>query len=246
MTTIKTKVLDAVHSNRITMIPKWKFVLYSLLGVLSIVFIVLITLFLFSLIMFLLSRYGFLYMPFFGVMATIHALKAIPLFLLFCTIGLLLIIEIVSRLYSFSFKQPLIVTFLSMTAGVTLASFFISEVGVHEYMHEYAKKNHIVMMERMYERPIPFKPIDKTVDVVRGEVLESSSTTIRIRLFNGDVVTAYATTTGEKFSIPQVGDDVMIFGTFRGEQFEIIKIRKAPKPPFVPLHTKRAPMMFGY
>lgn len=87
MNNLKTKILETVQKNNIKMIPKWKFVLYSALGVAGVWFTFLVLVFVVSLIFFVLSRYGFLDMPFFGFMQTVHALGAIP-FALFCTVVL--------------------------------------------------------------------------------------------------------------------------------------------------------------
>lgn len=228
MTNLKAKILDTVKNNTITMIPKWKFILYSTLGIVGIIFSFLITVFLFSLILFVLSRHGFMYMPFFGFMATMHTLKAIPLFLLLCTIVLLIIIELISRSYSFSFRQPLAVTLLLLTTFAAIVSFIISQTGIHEYVREYAMNHHIDPMVRMYDRPIPFRPAEG-VDILRGEVVASSGTSTTLRLFDGAIIVAYATTTGTStFMIPSIGDDVIVFGNFFGEQFQILDIRKAP------------------
>ena len=58
MTNLKTKILDTVEKNNIRMIPKWKFVLFSVLGVIGIVFVFLLAVFSFSLVLFVLSKYG--------------------------------------------------------------------------------------------------------------------------------------------------------------------------------------------
>lgn len=120
--TIKHTILDTLNTKNLKMIPRWRFVSYSILGVLGMIFIFLAAVFVFSLMLFVLSRYGFMYMPFFGFMATVKALSAIPLLLLFATIVLLVLIEIISRQYTIAFKRPLVVTLLSITS-------FAAEIG---------------------------------------------------------------------------------------------------------------------
>ena len=239
MTNIKTKILESVHKNNVTMIPRWKFVLYSSVGIFGIGFTFLVTVFVLSLILFLLSRYGFMYLPFFGFMATMHALQAIPLVLLICTIVLLVLIEVMSRYYSFSFRRPLAVTLLLLTSGVTIVSFIISETPVHEYIRGYAKDHHMDMFARMYDRPLPF---DETGahDVLRGEVIASGSTSTTLRLFDGVTVIAYASTTLVRpLAMPDVGDDVVVFGRITGDDFEMVDVLPAPHSPFGgPMHVR--------
>jgi hypothetical protein len=233
MNDLKTKILHTVKHNNIAMIPRWKFVLYSVLGIVGIIFIFFLAVFVLSLIFFVLSRYGFMYLPFFGFLATLHALRAIPLLLLVCTIVLLVIIELISRSYSFSFRRPLAVTLLILTSCAVVASFFVSELGIHDYVRGYARNHHIVMMERMYERPLPLGRVQGDIGILRGEVVTSTPTTTVLRLFDGATVVAYASTTrGDYFIVPSVGDDVMIFGNTIDGHFEIMNIRTTPVPPF--------------
>lgn len=231
MNTLKTTILDTLKKNDIKMIPKWKFILFSSLAITGLVFMFLVIVFLASLILFLLSRYGFMYMPFFGLVHIVHTLRAIPTVLFLCTVVLLVLIEVITRYYSFSFRRPLAVTLLGFTFFALLASFALSQSGIHEYIREYAKNHHINMMSRAYDRPIPFKQIPG-VDIIRGVVTESSSSLMVIRLFDGTLVTAYATTTGDKPHFPEEGNDVIVLGRFVDGKFEIEGVREAPPFPF--------------
>ena len=136
MTNLKTKILDTVEKNNIRMIPKWKFVLFSVLGVIGIVFVFLLAVFSFSLVLFVLSKYGVMHMPFYGLMTALYALNAIPVLLLLVTIVLLIIIELISQQYSFSFRRPLMVTLLVVTSLAVLVSFAVSQTSMHEYVRD--------------------------------------------------------------------------------------------------------------
>lgn len=232
MKNLKTKILESVQKNNVTMIPRWKFVLYSSIGIFGIGFAFLVAVFVLSFILFLLSRYGFMYLPFFGFMATMHALQAVPLVLLICTVALLVLIEVMSRYYSFSFKRPLAVTLLLLTTGAATISFIISETPVHEYIRGYAKDHHMDKVSRMYDRPLPFRG-GGMFDVLRGEVIAIGATSSTLRLFDGVVVTIYASSTYmQQSAVPLVGDDVVVFGTIVGDDFEMIDMRPAPRTPF--------------
>jgi hypothetical protein len=239
MTNLKTKILESVQKNKVMMIPKWKFVLYSSLGIFGIVFAFLLAVFVLSFILFLLSRYGFMYLPFFGFMATMHALEAIPLVLLACTVVLLIVVEVMSRYYSFSFRRPLVVTLLATTSGVALISFIVSETPAHEYIREYAEDHNMVSVSHMYDRPMPFRRNGMN-DVLRGEVVAQDATTTTLKLFNGMTVKMYASSTLEKvIKVPKVGDDVVVFGSIVGDTFEMVDMRPAPHTLFgSPMHIR--------
>jgi len=173
-----------------------------------------------------LSRYGFMYMPLFGFVATLHAFGAIPLLLLTCTVLLLVLIEVISRFSSFSFRKPLAVTFLGVTLLAFLISFAINETPMHEYVRAYAKDHRMDMISRTYDRPVPFRSTNG-IDVLRGEVVAVSTGEVSLTLFNGETITAYATTSKRMLTLPKIGEDVVIFGAFSGDRFFIADIRKA-------------------
>lgn len=239
MTNLKIKILERVQKNNLTMIPKWKFVLYSSLGLIGLLFSFLLMVFILSLIFFVLSRYGIMYLPLFSFIASIHALSAIPFVLLICTVVLLVVIEVISKYYSFSFRRPLAVTLLFSTSCAAIISFAISETPIHEYIRDYVDDHDISTISRVYDRPTPFSG-DGMQDVLRGEVLEVYATGTKLRLFNGTVVSVYASTTLEKsLPTPQVGDDILVFGKVSNGVFEIVDIKPAPRGPFGgPMHPR--------
>jgi hypothetical protein len=227
MTELKTKILHIVSKENIKMIPRWKFALYSGLGVVGIIFAFLVAVFAGSLVLFVLSKYGFLDMSFFDFVGTLHALNAIPILLLVTTVLLLILIEIISRSYTLSFRRPLGVTLLLITSVTVVISFYISKTGVHETVRDYARSHHFDMMSKAYDRPRDFRREDG-VTVVRGLVVKTSTTTATVRLFNGDMLVVEGSTTGEGFVKPEVGSDVVVFGRWKGESFEVttIKVRE--------------------
>lgn len=226
MNNLKTKILDAVQKNNLTMIPKWKFVLYSLLGIVGVVFAFLLVVFVVSLILFVLSRYGFMYMPFFGAAHIFQTIGAVPPLLFFVAVLLIILIEVLSRQYAFSFKRPLLVTVLSVTLLATVVGFVVSETKAHEYVKMYAKNNRIRMMEQMYDRPAPLMRRDG-MDVIRGEVLSSSATSTTLKLFNETEIIAYVSATDTMYVPPEVGGDIVIIGSMVDDHFMIMRVRDA-------------------
>lgn len=231
MTDLKDKIIQTLSSGEIKMIPKWRLVLYSLAAILSVLFLFLIVVFSFSFIFFVLSRYGFMYLPMFGFMTTLHMLSAIPLLLLLCTVALLFIIELISRRYAFSFRKPLIITLLVITSSAVLLSFLVSITPMHEYMRDYAREHNITLVSKAYKRPIPLDD-RREMTVLRGTVITASSSFVTVRLFDGVEVIAYASTTLGALVLPVENTDVLLFGNFVNGNFEITEIKNAPRIPF--------------
>lgn len=214
------------------MIPKWKFALYSSFGVIGAFFIFSIAVFIFSLVLFVLSQYGFLSMSFFEFMGTMHALRAIPVTLLILTVLLLILIEVISRKYEFSFRRPLAITLLAITSFAVIVSFVISITPIHEYVRDYTRDHRgMKFMASVYDRPMPFGDRDG-MTVIRGKVIDVSTSSIALRLFDGKVVRAHASSTYTKLPDIKNEDDIVLFGLFLGEVFEIVESRDAPPKPF--------------
>jgi len=237
MNTIKTTVLDYVKKDTVMMIPRWKFILYSCFGVLGMVFIFLLTVFIVSLIIFLMTRYGLTYMPFMDMVKALRAVTMLPIVLFVCAVLLLFVIEVLSRKYSFSFRRPLIVTLFIVTSTAVLVGFAVSESGAHEYMKMYAREHRIAPMLRMYDRPVRFGPPHQ-ISVIRGEVISLSATSATVLLFDEKVITVAYPRSSQSTSSFVVGGDVLVFGVLENNLFIMKSMRHAPEPSF----HKRAPM----
>jgi hypothetical protein len=225
MTHIKDNILNIVKNDKATMIPKWKFVLYSILGIFSLVFALLALVFLASLVTFLLATSGFVYMPMFGLKETMHFLISVPIFLFAVAVIMLFVTEMLARQHAFAFKKPILVTLLSITALSVVVGFFVAKTPLHFMIRDYARMHHISMMQGVYERPLPFAPVDG-MTVIKGIVLATTSDTIQVRLFDNRIVLVRATGT---FPLPlfvEEGVGIAIFGvTNDGEIFEAFKVK---------------------
>ena len=238
MTTIKNTILTIVDSKKIQMIPKWKFVVYSLLGLIGICFSFLLLLFVVSLVMFILARYGFMYLPMFGFQATLHAITGIPIVL--CLFGLLLvfIIEVVSRQFSFSFRRPLLVTLCIIIGIALIVGYLVSITPLHMMMRGYAKERHFDRFNSLYERP-PREQLETGRAVLRGEVIATTTDSLTLSLFNDVIRTVYATGTRQPFGGVTLGDDIIVFGRIEGGRFLVMKLRPSPEMPFDERNTMR-------
>jgi hypothetical protein len=237
MTHIKNKILKIVQDNNLTMIPKWKFMLYSSFALAVLGFFFLLLIFSMSLILFVLFRYGFMYLPFFGFKATLHAITAIPLLLFGITMVLLGVVEVLTRKYSFSFKRPLSITVLSITLLASLCSFFVSQTSLHDSVYDYARGHHIDFVSRAYDRPFPFNG-GEGVSVLRGIVMATSSSSFVLEMFGGETKTVHATTTYALPPLPEVGTDVVVVGSIVNDVFELHSFREAPRMPFEQKHKR--------
>lgn len=233
MTELKHNILETIEKKGVKMIPKWHFALYSGLGVFGIIFFLLTFIYVTSLGMFLLSAYGFIYLPLFGMGPMVHGLTALPKSLLFIGLICLLFIELLSRQYRFSFKRPIIVTILGLIAFSWIVGFIINMTTFHTAMRDFGRKSMPKAMYSMYERPMPFKK-ESGKTVLKGVVLSTSSESFILSSFDKGTTSVLLSEKREDITLPFVGEEVVVFGEVKEGVMTAEDIR-SPRKPF----TKR-------
>lgn len=235
---LKETILHKVTHDSISMIPRWKFVMYSLLFIFASLFVAGVVIFCLSLFLFVLSSHGMLHLSFFDFVAMLMTIKVLPALLLIFTLILVGVLHMIARRYTVAFRWPLLSVFLLISMVAVALSYFVSETPLHTHVRNFARGHHVGMMEHMYDRPhdiLPGRP-----DVIRGEVLSVASSSFRIRAFDGKEFLVNASRTEEYspslLSQLQAGDDVTVFGSFTqdGDTFDMLLLRA---------HTVQSSMM---
>lgn len=238
MTEVKTNILQFVEKNKISMIPRWKFVLYSLLGITLAVFSFVLVTFFGSMIIFILSKHGFLYLPLFGLNGIVHSIRAVPFVLFILTLILIVIVELLVKNYSFSFRRPVVATLLTLTLSALVFSFLVTLTPMHNNLRNYARMHNINFIYDEYNRPLPIRKAG-TMTVIRGTIVSTTSDEVTIKSFDDSIQVVYASTSIKDNSFPDMGEDIVIFGRMVNDKFEAIKIRDADTFPFGEYMEKR-------
>lgn len=238
MTDIKTNILQFVEKNKISMIPRWKFVLYSLLGITLTVFAFVVLTFFGSMIIFILSKYGFLYLPLFGLGGIMHGIRAVPFVLFILTVILIVIVEILVHKYAFSFRKPVITTLLTLTLSAIVFSSLLTLTPMHGKIRQFARESKLDFIYREYDRPLPIKEIG-SMTVLRGTIVSTTTDEVTIKLFDETTQIVYASTSIKDNNLPDIEEDVVVLGHMVDDKFEAIKIRDADNFPFGEYMEKR-------
>ena len=238
MTDIKTNILQFVEKNKISMIPRWKFVLYSLLGITLTVFAFVVLTFFGSMIIFILSKYGFLYLPLFGLGGIMHGIRAVPFVLFILTVILIVIVEILVHKYAFSFRKPVITTLLTLTLSAIVFSSLLTLTPMHSQLRNYARMHSVDFISHEYDRPLPIKELGN-ITVLRGLVVSTTTDEVTIKLFDETTQIVYASTSIKDNNLPDIEEDVVVLGHMVDDKFEAIKIRDADDFPFGEYMEKR-------
>jgi hypothetical protein len=193
------------------MIPKWRFALYTVLAATGLVFTFLGLVFVISFVLFLLTKYGVIYMPLFGFGALLHGLASIPLTLLLLGIILIITTEIAAKNFSFSFKRPVLVTVLLVITVATVAAWFVSLSPLHDSIRAYGRHGTMRNLMHVYDRPMPFSD-ENGETVERGKVIATSTSGFVLQRFDEGTTSVIIGENTRIFAPITISDDVFVFG----------------------------------
>ena len=121
----REKVLAAIASGRVTMRPRWHFVLRAILLALGVILCALAVLYLGSFIAFTLRQTGVLFAPGFGPHGWFTFFRSLPWFLIGVAVLFLVVLEVLVRRYAFAHREPLLYITIGILAVVIAGSVFI-------------------------------------------------------------------------------------------------------------------------
>src|SRR3990167_8644737 len=124
---IKAKILAAIESGKVTMRPRWHFVLQATLVICGLVIVLLALLFLTSFIIFSLRNTGVWFAPSFGYRGIGVFLTSLPWLLIGLTVIFVVLLEILVKKYSFAYRQPLLYSALALVLIVTIGGVAIAQ-----------------------------------------------------------------------------------------------------------------------
>lgn len=147
---LKEKILSKINRGEVKMKPRLYFFLTGILFLIIFSFFFIISFFLVSFIHFHLISSGIWYLPHFGAKGVLIFFKSLPWALIILTIILILLLEFLSRKFSFSFKKPILISLLIIIFLVFLGSFFVTKGNIHPRLLLRAKERKIPLLEPLY------------------------------------------------------------------------------------------------
>lgn len=131
--------MDAIHSGRVQMRPRWKFILSGTLAALGIIILVGTLLFIASFTIFTLRETGLLFVPSFGMRGLFEFFGALPFILIILLFLFLIILEILVQRYRVGYRTPLLVSVLAILVIVVLGGYAVERTRVHEMLLRQAR-----------------------------------------------------------------------------------------------------------
>jgi hypothetical protein len=226
MNNLKNNILNKIKSGEVDMKPHWHFALKSLLLILGIIVAVLLAVYILSFIHFYLRQSGIGFVPFYGFRGLSIFVMNSPWILIASAGALLVVIQLLVRKYSFSFRQPLLYSLFGIIILVLLGAYVIGQTQIHPRLRGFAEERSVPIFGPLYrgideKRPesITFGTITEVHD--NGFVLESDK---------GEMLTIVLTSRtkrrpGKSFTVDET---VLVFGDRDEDTVTAIGVRPAP------------------
>lgn len=149
-TSITDKVLEKIDRGEVKMRSRKYFVLRSVVIGLSIIVMVLFTLYLLSFIAFALRINGVWLAPGFGLPGLGIFFGSLPWILIGVSLVLLVTIEILVKRLSFAWRRPMAYSLMGIILLALFGSFFLDKTGMHSALFVRAREGHLPIAGSFY------------------------------------------------------------------------------------------------
>ncbi|MEW6617557.1 MAG: hypothetical protein AB1333_04040 [Patescibacteria group bacterium] len=210
---IKNSVLEKIKSGQAAMKPKWHFVLKAVLIGIGFVIFILLTLFVMSLIIFVLHDNGVWFVPAFGMRGIGRFIVSIPWLLVLACIAFVVVLEILVRKYSFAYRRPFLYSIIGIIALVVVGGIGVSTTRMHDNFSRLAMERRLPFAGPIYQGFRTQRPADVypgTVIEITGDgffIRDKSNETFRVSVsrmtrfpFGSEIV---------------VGDEIVVMGDLK-------------------------------
>lgn len=226
---IKDNILTRIRSGRVTMRPKWHFVLKALLAVVGGVLLLFATLYLISFVVFVTRQTGVWFGPGFGSPGFGALLRALPWALILLSLLFVAILEVLARRYAFAYRRPLLYSVTVIVVIVLVGGGLAAPL--HRTPFRDAREHRLPMFAERFYRDFGPPPLPSR-ELYRGVVTELVPGGFVLEDFQG--ATSAVRTTPRTRVIGEkplaIGDEVIVFGMSTGTDVRAHGIRVLPAP----------------
>lgn len=222
---IKDSVLSAIEAGKVTMKPKWHFVVKAVLLVLGIVLSALALIYVVSFIFFMLHQTGVWFTPGFGFRGIREFLFGLPWLLILLSILFIAVLQILVKKYSFSYGRPLLYSAIAIIGVVVISGFVVSLTPVHRGLFRQAQQDRLPLAGGFYRQ---FGNPRPQGNVVPGEITEVTDQGYKIVSPLNESITVIVTP-DTRFPLGtgfEKGDKIVVIGDRDGDNITAFGIRE--------------------
>lgn len=221
---IKDSVLEKIRSGEVKMRPQIHFVLKTILIVGVVLVVGGFVIFLISFIHFHLRASGVWYLPGFGFRGLGIYLKLLPWFLIFISLVLIVVLEILAKRFAFIWRRPIFYSLSAIILITLIGGFLIDRTPFHSGLFLQARQGKLPLAGPVYRD----FGMPRFREVQRGVVEEVIEKGFRIRTFDDQLLTVVLT---RETRFPfgkeiKQGDSVVVMGKREDDTVRAFGIRK--------------------
>ncbi len=183
---IKKKVLEKIRSGEVNMRPKIYFLLKAIFVAGTILVFIGFFILLTTFIVFHLRAGGVLYLPGFGFRGMGLYFTSLPWILILLSVFLIFILEILTKRFSFVWRQPALYSLLAIILITIIGGFFVDRVAFHQSMLLRSEQGRFFLVSPIYrEFGMP-----KFRNIHRGVIKEIDEESLLLQMIDGEVLKA--------------------------------------------------------
>jgi hypothetical protein len=147
---MRDSVLAAIETGKVTMRPKWHFVLQWLLLLVGVMLALLTAVYFFSFVIFMMHQTGVWYAPTFGVRGVVPLLSSLPWLMVGVAIAFVFLLDYLVKRYAFAYGKPLLYTTLGIIVLVSFAGAIVAQTPMHKELFMQARDNQLPVAGTFY------------------------------------------------------------------------------------------------
>lgn len=186
---IHDNILKAIETGKVTMKPRWHFVVRASLLIVGIILVSLSLVYLASFIVFILRQTGVLFVPEFGLHGINVFLMATPWLLVLIALVFIALLQILIKKYSFGYGRPLMYSAIGIMVLVVLAGYLVERTSLHQRLFRQAENQNLPFAGGLYRQFGERRPDNITAGVIT-EILENG---YKINSHNEEIVVIVVT-----------------------------------------------------
>jgi hypothetical protein len=224
---ISKEVIAEIEARGIKMMPRSYFIFKSFMFVGLIFLLSLFTLYIGSLIVFVLRANEIMYFQGMGFHALMPILRSFPWYLVSLAIVLIIVVEIVSKRFQFVYRKPLLYSLIVIILFTVAGSYLIERSSVHQHLFMMAQREELPVVGRMY-RNLGNLDIE---NAYFGKVIEKEGEDWIMELENGERVSLEINrqTKGRRIYLEaEEGDSVLVIGEMKDGSIDVQAFRRVP------------------
>lgn len=222
---IKESIVKKIKEGDIKMKPKAYFTLKNGLLIIGIILTAFLLLYLISFILFILHVNGIWFLPGFGWRGIGSFLFSFPWLILLIIVSLIVILEVLVKKFSFSYKNPLIYSIIGILAISIIGGTFLFKTPLHRGMMISAFQGKNTITGELYRG----YGMQRLKNATLGKIIELRENSLTLESRFGEEISVDITKETKIKEEIKEGDEIIIMGNKSGNTIKAAGIKRAPE-----------------